>query len=125
MRLAVLKLRSNGNPITAEEITNATKPRENYVVAVSGLPEPDRDYDPNQVANRAFLTIKGKAPVAATDCNYRKIGNSDVYFFRFHKTSLPIGAADQQVEFKMKMGSIEIKQKFALKEMQFQGQLAL
>lgn len=125
IRLAVLKLRSNGNPITDEQVARATRPRDNYVIAVAGLPAPDGDFDPKALAKNAFLLLKGKAPLEANESDYRKIGNSDVYFFRFVRASLPISMDDRQVEFKLTMGSVELKKKFELKEMQFDGKLAL
>lgn len=125
IRLAVLKLRSNGNTITDEQIARARRARDNYVIAVAGLPAPDGDFDPKTLAKNAFLMLKGKAPLEANESDYRKIGNSDVYFFRFIRTSLPIAIDDRQVEFKLTMGSLQLKKKFELKEMQFDGQLAL
>ncbi len=125
VRLAVLKLRMGANTPTDEEIQNANRVRPNYVIAVIGLPAPEGGSDPKALASRAFLTVKGKAPVAANDSTYRKIGNSDVYFFRFPRTSLPIAVSDQQVEFRMTMGKIEVKRRFDLKDMQFQGELTL
>jgi len=127
VRLAVLKLRleANATTLTDEQISKAKSPRPNYVIAVTGLPAPDRDVDPKALASNAFLNVRGKAPLRATDSDYRRIGNSDVYFFRFPRASLPISASDRDVEFKMTMGQVEIKRKFELKEMQYQGELAL
>src|SRR5690242_706643 len=116
VRLAVLKLRSNGNPPSEAEIQNAAKERPNYTVAVVGMPPPEPGADVRALASGAFLSVRGKAPVAATESNYRKIGNSDVYFFRFPRTSLPLSAQDQQVEFRVKMGRVEIKRKFDLRD---------
>ncbi len=125
VRLAVLKLRSAGNTPTDDQIVNAMRPRPNYVIAVVGLPAPEGGSDPKALAKDAFLTVRGKSSLVANDSSYRRIGNSDVYFFHFSKASLPITAGDQQVEFKMTMGNMEIKRKFDLKDMQYQGQLAL
>ena len=125
VRLAVLKLRSGPNRPTETEMANATRIREGYTIAVVGLPPPDPSQDPQDLAKRAFLTVHGRAPVVATESNYRKIGNSDVYFFRFTKTSVTLTTSDQDVEFKMALGKIAVKRKFVLKDMQYQGQLAL
>jgi hypothetical protein len=76
-------------------------------------------------AHNAYLCLQGKAPVQAMESDYRRIGNSDVYFFRFTKATLPISAADREVEFKMAMGQIEVKKKFEPGEMRYKGQLAL
>lgn len=125
VRLANLKLRSGANTPTDEEIENAKKERPNYVIAVVGLPAPEGGSDPKALASSAFLTVRGKPPVVAVDSTYRKIGNSDVYFFRFAKASLPLATTDQHVDFRMTLGKIEVRKRFDLKEMQYQGQLAL
>ncbi len=83
VRLAVLKLHSEANAPTDAEVENAMKERPNYVIAVVGLPAPEGGSDPKALASSAFLALKGKPPAAATDSSYRKVGNSDVYFFRF------------------------------------------
>lgn len=125
VRLAMLKLRSTGQTPTEEEIENVHKTRPNYVIAVIGLPAPEGGSDPKGLASSAFLTVRGKTAIAANDSTYRKIGNSDVYFFRFTRASLPIALSDQQVEFRMTMGKIELKKKFDLKDMQYEGELTL
>ncbi len=125
IRLAVLKLRSAGQPISDEQISKAEAPRPNYVIAVVGLPAPDPMQDPKELAKDAFLSARGKTAEMATSSDYRKIGASDVYFFHFSKANLPLSSADQQAEFKMRMGTIEIKKKFDLREMQYEGQPAL
>jgi hypothetical protein len=125
VRLALLKLRAGATPPTSEQITNAEKPRDHYVIAVSGFPAPEAGSDPKSLASKAFLAVRGKPPVVSTDSDYRKIGNSDVYFFRFPRNTLEIVPADQQVEFRLKMGKIDIKRKFDLAGMQYKGQLTL
>lgn len=125
IRLAVLKLRSGANTPTEDEIQRVKHERPNYVIAVVGLPAPEGGSDPKALANDAFLTIRGKAPLMANDSSYRRIGNSDVYFFRFTRASLSISSTDEQVEFRMTMGRIELKRKFDLRGMQYQGQLTL
>lgn len=125
VRLAVLKLHSGSKTPTDEQVANAVKERPNYVIAVVGLPAPEGGSDPKALATGAFLSISGKAPLVANDSSYRRIGNSDVYFFHFTKASLPIAAADREVQFRLTMGKMEIKRKFVLKEMQYQSQLAL
>jgi hypothetical protein len=125
VRLALLKLRAGATPPTSEQIANAEKPRDHYVIAVSGFPAPEAGSDPKSLASKAFLAIRGKAAVVATDSDYRKIGNSDVYFFRFPRNTMEIAPGDQQVEFRLKMGKVEIKRKFDLAGMQYKGQLAL
>ena len=126
VRLAVLRIRHGEATLTEGEIENAEKPREHYVVAVSGLPAPqEADVVPSDLAKNASLRIKGHPAETARDSNYRRIGNSDVYFFRFLRSQLPLSVSDGEVEFRMRMGQLEIKKRFNLKTMQFSGELAL
>jgi len=125
VRLAVLKLHSGANKPTEAQIAHASAERPHYVIAVVGLPAPEGDSDPKALAQSAYLNLKGRAPVQAIDSDYRRIGNADVYFFRFAKGSLPISVAAREIEFKMALGKIEVKKKFDLGEMQYKGRLAL
>lgn len=123
VRLAILRLRSGQNAPAESEIANAHKASQFYVVAVSGLPV--LDADPKNLWEKAYLSVKGRPQEKAAESNYRKIGTSDVYFFRFRRDSFPITDADKEVEFKVSVGSIEIKKKFSLRDMQYEGNLAL
>jgi hypothetical protein len=125
IRLAVLKLHSGANAPTETEIARASSVRQHYVLAVVGLPPPEDGSDPKALAAHAYLSAKGKPPLVASDSDYKKIGNSDVYFFRFDRSSFPLSAQDRDVEFKATFGKIEIKKKFELSEMQYKGQFAL
>lgn len=125
VRLAVLRLRFGSTPPTAAQIAAAEKERPNYVIAVVGLPAPQPNSDVKTLAADASLRLRGKSPVLATTCDYRRIGASDVYFFPFPKTSLPITTTDGEVEFKLSTGRLELKEKFHLDAMRFRGRLAL
>ncbi len=124
VRLAVLKLRSKGAP-SEVEVANAKKERDHYVIALIGLPAPQAGSDPKTLASGALLSVKGRPPLQAADSDYRRIGKSDVYFFRFVRASLPIAVRDRQVEFQLKFGQMEIKTKFDPNEMEYRDQLAL
>jgi hypothetical protein len=123
VRLAILKLRSGPNTPTEAQIENARKTNEYYVIAVSGLVP--SDVDPKTLSGKAFLAVKGKPQEKAAEASYRKIGASDVYFFRFRRDGFPIAASDKEVEFKVSVGSVEVKRKFSLRDMQYEGNLAL
>lgn len=125
VRLAVLKLRSKGEPPQEAAVERAKQARDRYVIAVVGLPAPPPGADPKTLASGAFLSVKSKPALQATESDYRRIGQEDVYFFRFTKGALPISASDRQVEFKLKFGPMNIKTRFAVNEMKYQGQLAL
>jgi hypothetical protein len=123
VRLAILKLRSGSNQPTEAQLANAHKANEFYVVAVSGLPV--SDFDPKTLSDKAFLVVKGRPQEKAVESSYRQIGTSDVYFFRFRREGFPITVADKEVEFKVSVGSVEVKRKFSLRDMKYDGNLAL
>lgn len=123
VRLAVLKLRSGDGAPDETRVAKIQQPTQNYVLVVHGLPAPDADIDPTALAKSAFLALKTKPAVAAHESGYW--AGPQVYFFRFTKASVPITASDLEVEFRMTLGKIELKKKFELKDMHYQGQLAL
>lgn len=125
IRLAVLRLRSGTSQPPDVDVQRANRPSPDYVIAVEGLPAPEAAADPAMLKDGASLVVKGKPAVGATRSMYRKIGASDVYFFHFPKSALPLAVGDKQVEFKMKLGRIEVRRRFDLGEMQFQGELSL
>ena len=125
VRLAVLKLRSGKSEPTAAQIARAEQDSPNYVIAVVGLAAPDAGSDPKDLARAAFLSLRGKQRTVAIDSDYRRIGNSDVYFFRFQKAGMPLTTDDGDVEFKLTAGRISLSQKFQLGGMKYQGRLAL
>ena len=125
VRLAVLKLRSGANPPAQAEVDRAIRATRDYVIAVVGLPAPETGSDAGALKSGAFLSVRGRAPLMATSSDYRRIGNADVYFFHFPRTALAISVNDRQVEFRMTFGRMEVRKRFDLGEMQYQGQLAL
>jgi hypothetical protein len=125
VRLAVLKLRSGATTPAQADVDRAEKATRDYVIAVVGLPEPAAGLDAGALKTAAFLAIRSKPPVVAASSDYRKIGTADVYFFHFLKPALPITVNDRQVEFRMTFGRMEVRKRFDLSEMQYQGQLAL
>jgi hypothetical protein len=125
VRLAVLKLRSGASTPAQADVDRAIKPTRDYVIAVVGLPAPGAGSDAGALKNTAFLSLHGKTPLMAISSDYRKIGNADVYFFHFSKNALPVTVNDRQVEFRMTFGRMEVRKRFDLGEMQYQGQLAL
>jgi hypothetical protein len=125
VRLAVLRLRSQPKSPTAEQLAHEDKNTLNYVIAVVGLPAPDAGSDVKSLAGGAFLSVRGKSPQVAFDSDYHRISSADVYFFRFSKAAIPLTTADKEVEFRLAVGNMNLKQKFQLADMNFHGQLAL
>lgn len=125
VRLAVLKLRAGASGPSAEEVEHAQKEWPRYVLAVEGLPAPDAGSDPKALAQGASLSLPGKPRIPAMDSDYRRIGNADVYFFRFQRPEPPLTAAKGDAEFDLSVGRIKISQKFHLAAMQYQGKVAI
>jgi hypothetical protein len=94
-----------------------------YVVIVLGLPM--------QMATAAadarkatFLRRDGHAPIAVSEGGPQKSGNSFALVFAFPRTDA-IMPQDNEVEFVTKLGDLEIRRKFKLKEMVAAGHLRL
>jgi hypothetical protein len=94
-----------------------------YVVIVLGLPM--------QMATAAadarkatFLRRDGHAPIAVSEGGPQKSGNGFALVFAFPRTDA-IMPQDNEVEFVTKLGDLEIRRKFKLKEMVAAGHLRL
>lgn len=124
-----------------------TAPVTGYVIAVLGLPErlpsragrygrstdTDRDDDAvgdrnrsddrlDQLKSATYLNRKDKASLFPEKIERDKDGST--LLFTFART-LPITLDDKEVEFVMRYGPMEIKRKFKLKDMVYQGRLEL
>lgn len=71
------------------------------------------------------LERKGKDPIFADVVESRDAGPAPVYYFAFSKEKQAIALEDKEVTLHLKLGPMELKAKFVLKEMVYQGQLAL
>jgi hypothetical protein len=94
-----------------------------YVVIVLGLPM--------QMATAAadarkatFLRRDGHAPIAVSEGGPQQSGNGFALVFAFPRTDA-IMPQDNEVEFVTKLGDLEIRRKFKLKEMVAAGHLRL
>ena len=79
---------------------------------------------PDSIKENTSLRRKGKEPIAPADLQVTtQMEKTDLYFV-FPKTD-PITLGDKDVEFWMKTERMEIKRKFKLKKMLFNGELSL
>lgn len=122
----------------------------NYLISVSGLPNMMRggggggggpegkqqqaQMDPEQrrqmmterLKQATRLERKGKDPIGPAEVQVGSAQDgTSVMMFLFPKTSQPIEAADKEVVFITQMGPLEVKAKFALKDMVVKGKLEL
>ncbi|MBM3727728.1 MAG: hypothetical protein FJW40_20185 [Acidobacteria bacterium] len=114
----------------AENAAIKAMPGEAHVIAAVGFPMM-RTPQPNEVdafrermKKSARLVRKGKDPVEAAQVGFLREGGKMVVLWVFPKTA-GIDAADKEVSFEQKMGPMEIKAKFVLKDMMYQGKLSL
>lgn len=129
------------DPKVAESLT---APLPAYVIAVLGLPErppsrssgrygssTDSDSDSNrdrdadvldQLKSATYLTRKDRASLYPEKVERDKDGTT--LLFTFPRTT-PISLDDKEVEFVTRYGPLEVKRKFDLKKMVYQGKLEL
>ncbi|MBM3735734.1 MAG: hypothetical protein FJW39_08095 [Acidobacteria bacterium] len=117
-----------------------------YVISVTGLrlggpPRggPGEDKGPGKGGNpqdrrRAMLAMmkqsaalerKGKDPIHAELAEWMETAQGPVLMFGFPRASQPIDLADKEVTFHCKAGPMDLKAKFALKDMVYRGKLEL
>ena len=128
VKQASVKLRYGNEAGTAADgLTYLEREEPNYVVSVAGLPGRMAGFMqrmPDRVKENTSLRRKGKEPIAPADLQITtQMEKTDLYFV-FPKTH-PITLDDKDVEFLMKTERMEIKRKFKLKKMVFNGKLSL
>jgi hypothetical protein len=126
LRKAIIKSRmgdSSEVPADAQQLLG-TEPVE-YVVVVSGIPARlARVVQNPDLLNRSSLKIGKREPVPPKNFDFQTRTQSvDVYFF-FPRTN-PITLEDREVEVDLKLGTMEAKRKFNLKDLVYNGKLEL
>jgi hypothetical protein len=100
-----------------------------YVVSVSGVPMMGGGDHPQGMEDRlketTILERKGRDPISPAKVTGGRTEGTTMWIFFFPHGSQPIDADDKEVAFKTKIGPLEVRAKFALKDMRYQGQLAL
>ena len=94
-----------------------------YVIAIVGLPPQTMQLRPEAyaaLAKSATLVRKDKDPIQAENATAR----DRVVYFLFPRTS-PITLEDKEVEFVSKLGRLEVRRKFKLKDMMIGEKLEL
>ena len=118
-----------GGTVPAEGQELLSRAESMYVVTIMGLPT---RYGPSleRMKTESFLKRANKPPIALADMGAQQASASEkgpaflVVVFGFPRTD-PIKLEDKDVEFVTKLGQIDIKKKFNLKDMVFHGQLEL
>ena len=98
-----------------------------YVVSIAGLPAVALNADPEELKRRlqseGYLK-KGKKKIAPVDVKVVMRDGNPVLLLLFPRSE-EITAADKEVEVSVRAGDLEIRQKFALKQMMSNGRLEL
>jgi hypothetical protein len=101
-----------------------SKEPEEYVVVVTGLPAAmARLVDP-AFTDKSTLRAGKKPPMAAKAMDVQRRTQSVDVFYTFPRTPI-ISADDKEVEVDLRIGPIEAKKKFNLKDMVYNGKLEL
>jgi hypothetical protein len=139
---ALMKLNFGDHlPAKGEKGYTLDAPQNNYIISVTGLrlggggrgrgaqeqeaaggQQSAADRMKDQLMTGTTLVRKGKDPIVPA--NIVVNSKSNVVFFVFPKTDV-ISEDDKDVEFRMALGRIQVKEKFSLKEMHFSGKLEL
>jgi hypothetical protein len=103
--------------------------QDQYVVSVSGLPMMGGNDRIQGMEERlkvsTMLERKGRDPIYPAKVTGGRSEGIPTWIFFFPHGSQPIDPDDKEVTFKTKIGPVEVKTKFALKDMKYQGHLAL
>ncbi len=140
---ALMKLNFGDHlPAKGEKGYTLDAPQDDYIISVTGLrmgggrgqraggtteqtdasQQSGADRMKDQLMTGTQLVRKGKDPIAPKDVVVNTSRNT-VYLV-FPKTDV-ISEDDKDVEFRMTMGRIQVKEKFTLKDMHFSGKLEL
>ena len=94
-----------------------------YWVAIQGLPPQYTRPGPNNTLD-GFLRRRGKPPIGAAQAGTQMMRGGALLIVGFPRTD-PISLEDDEVEVDVKLGPLDIKKKFKLKDMLFAGKLSL
>jgi hypothetical protein len=104
------------------------QPEPNYIISVSGLPASfgrgDMERAKKDARAQTSLNVKGRAPVGPVDVEFLPSGQNIDAFFAFPR-GVAFTLADKEVEFVTRIGNLNVRYKFRLKDMVYNGKLEL
>jgi hypothetical protein len=109
--------------IASEGLEALTQEDPTYLVGVQGLP-PQYTRTGANTSLEAFLRREGKPPIGAIKAGVQMTRGGSLLVIAFPRAD-PITLSDGDVEFDVKIGQLDFKKKFKLKEMVYKGQLTL
>jgi hypothetical protein len=126
MRQALVRSRlSAGAAVPAEAQQMISKNEDTYVIVVSGVPAGlARTIQNGSALEKTVLRAGKKDPIAAKDMNIQQRAQTVDLIYAFPRAAA-ITADDKEVEVVLKLGQVEAKKKFNLKDMLYNGKLEL
>lgn len=126
LKQAMLKPRIDaGGDLAADATRILSREETDYVIVVSGLPArmARAAQNPNELKKSALRRGK-KPPIAPINADFQPHGQTTDVIVVFPRSDA-ITIDDKEVEVVVKLGPLEAKKKFTLKEMVFNGKLEL
>ena len=128
VKQAMVKSKYGSEAATAQEAIDYLARQENhYIVAVVGLPGRMAGFvqrNPDALKENTVLKRKKKEPINPDGIQAQSQEETASFYFMFPKTD-EITVDDKDVEFIMKTQRFEVRRKFKLKNMVFNGELSL
>ncbi len=128
VKQAMVKSKYGSEAATAQEaIDYLARQETHYIVAVVGLPGRMAgavQRNPDTLKENTVLKRKKKEPINPDDVQVQSQEETANFFFMFPKTDA-LTVDDKEVEFIMKTQRFQVKRKFKLKNMVFNGELSL
>ena len=124
LREAIAKQKYPDDAATSPEAKKLIEePQKWYIIVVSGLPARMGRGGPEMkemLLKNTSLSVKGKEPIVPEDL--QSSGSSAIFLF---PKTVAIDMDDKEVEFSTKLGQTQVRTKFKLKDMVFNGKLDL
>ena len=127
VKQAMVKARFAAEAETAKEVQDAlARPESHYIITVSGLPArmARMAENPERIQQSAFLVRKKKPDLGVEHVQVSPMEGSVDLHLMFPRTEA-ITLEDKNVEFKAALGPMDVRKKFKLKDMVFNGNLEL
>ncbi len=127
IRQAVARIRFGKEAGTSPEAAKMLQPEEKrYVIGISELPpQVLMRSRPAELKSKAMLHVKGREPLEAGEVVAERGERGATLYLVFPRASFPITLDDKEVEVVLKLTAVEIKRRFRLKDMLFDGKLEL
>lgn len=83
--------------------------------------------NPDTIRENAVLLVRGRDPIhaASVSSDVDKAAGTMILYLAFPRNPNPIRVEDESIEFQLKLPSFELKHRFKLKDMIFEGNLEL